>query len=81
MYDEWFEDCRNGVPPGVPITDLAGTLCSRCGMQGVRHEKQTNPKYTGLEAEYYDQFAGKAGIAFYREWIVGSGAQIMSFFG
>ncbi|CAH8770454.1 methyltransferase domain-containing protein [Paenibacillus dendritiformis] len=68
-YDEWYGDTRNGVPAGTPLEDLAGTLCSRCGMQGNRHEWQPNPKYAGQEAEYYDQFAGKAGIAFYRHWL------------
>lgn len=69
MYDEWYGDSRNGVPAGFPLSELAGSLCSRCGMQGTRHERQTGPLYTGLEAEYYDQFAGKAGIAFYRDWL------------
>lgn len=69
MYDEWYGDTRNGVPAGIPLEDLAGTLCSRCGMQGMRHEWQPSPKYEGQEAEYYDQFAGKAGIAFYRHWL------------
>ncbi|MBG9792115.1 hypothetical protein ABD76_06215 [Paenibacillus dendritiformis] len=69
MYDEWYGDTRNGVPAGTPLEDLAGTLCTNCGMQGNRHEMQPSPKYTGLEAEYYDQFAGKAGIAFYRHWL------------
>ncbi|MDG0876158.1 methyltransferase domain-containing protein [Paenibacillus thiaminolyticus] len=69
MYDEWYGDTRNGVPAGTPLEELAGTLCSRCGMQGNRHEWQPSPKYAGQEAEYYDQFAGKAGIAFYRHWL------------
>lgn len=68
-YDEWFGDSRNGVPAGIPLTELAGTLCSRCGMQGKRHERKTSPKYEGEEAAYFDQFAGKAGIAFYRNWL------------
>lgn len=69
MYDEWYGDTRNGVPAGTPIADLAGTLCSRCGIQGNRHERQPGPKYAGQEAEYYDQFAGKAGIGFYKNWL------------
>ncbi|BFH68429.1 hypothetical protein J27TS7_48420 [Paenibacillus dendritiformis] len=69
MYDEWHGDTRNGVPAGTPFEDLAGTLCSSCGMQGSRHQWQPGPKYAGQEAEYYDQFAGKAGIAFYRHWL------------
>ncbi|PAD78790.1 methyltransferase [Paenibacillus campinasensis] len=72
MYDEWNGDSRNGVPPGIPITKLAGTVCSRCGIQGVRHERQQSPKYEGDEAEYYDQFAGKAGVKFYKSWIKAS---------
>lgn len=71
-YDEWNGDARNGVPAGTPITKLAGTVCSRCGIQGVRHERQPSPKYEGDEADYYDQFAGKAGIAFYRNWLEAS---------
>lgn len=68
-YDEWNGDARNGVPAGTPMAKLAGTVCSRCGLQGVRHEPQPSPKYEGDEAEYYDQFAGKAGIDFYRNWL------------
>ncbi|MFB6363482.1 methyltransferase domain-containing protein [Paenibacillus elgii] len=74
IYDEWFGDCRNGVPAGVGIGALAGTVCSRCGMQGVRHEPRANAPYAGLEAELYDQFAGKAGIVFARDWIMGTAA-------
>ncbi len=69
QYDEWAGDSKNGVPPGTPMFQLAGTLCSTCGLQGIRHERQPNPSYQGMEAHYYDQFAGKAGIAFYRDWI------------
>ncbi|ASS77087.1 hypothetical protein CIG75_02555 [Tumebacillus algifaecis] len=69
MYDEWYGDSRNGIPAGTPLSELAGGLCSRCGMQGGRHERQASLLYTGMEAEYYDQFVGKAGIAFYRDWI------------
>ncbi|MEK8127978.1 class I SAM-dependent methyltransferase [Paenibacillus filicis] len=69
-YDEWFGDSRNGVPAGVPIGALAGTVCSRCGLQGVRHEPQANALYAGIEVELYDQFAGKAGIAFARDWVL-----------
>lgn len=68
-YDEWHGDPRNGVPAGTPLDAMAGTVCSRCGIQGIRHERQPSPKYEGLEAECYDQFAGKAGIAFYRDWL------------
>ncbi|NEW05920.1 methyltransferase domain-containing protein [Paenibacillus sp. SYP-B3998] len=68
-YDEWFGDSRNGVPAGTPLSVLAGTVCSRCGLQGVRHERQPSPKYAGQEAEYYDQFTGKAGISFYSDWL------------
>ncbi|MFM1652477.1 methyltransferase domain-containing protein [Brevibacillus sp. B_LB10_24] len=70
MYDEWFGDTRNGVPAGTPLAELAGSVCTRCGMQGRRHERQGTPLYAGLEAEYYDQFAGKGGIAFYRNWLL-----------
>jgi SAM-dependent methyltransferase len=69
LYDEWYGDTRNGVPIGTPIEDLAGSVCSRCGVQGVRHERQHGPKYAGQEADFYDQFAGKAGISFYRNWL------------
>lgn len=68
-YDPWHGDPRNGVPPGVPIDDLAGTVCSRCGLQGVRHQPQMNPKYSGLEATYYDHFAGKSGQSFFHSWL------------
>jgi ubiquinone/menaquinone biosynthesis C-methylase UbiE/rubredoxin len=68
-YDEWYGDTRNGVPSGVTLAQLAGSVCSRCGLQGTRHQRQPNPMYAGLEAEYYDQFAGKAGIAFYCKWL------------
>lgn len=68
-YDPWHGDPRNGVPPGVPPDDLAGTVCSRCGLQGVRHQPQMNPRYSGPEAAYYDHFAGKAGISFFRSWL------------
>ncbi|WP_232696045.1 class I SAM-dependent methyltransferase [Brevibacillus daliensis] len=70
MYDDWYGDSRNGVPAGISLPEIAGSLCSRCGMQGARHKKQASPFYTGMEAEYYDQFAGKAGIAFYRNWLL-----------
>ncbi|MBU5673137.1 methyltransferase domain-containing protein [Paenibacillus brevis] len=69
MYDEWNGDSRNGVPAGISMTALAGTVCSRCGIQGLRHERQPGPKYEEAEAQYYDQFAGKAGISFYRSWL------------
>ncbi|MEK5645631.1 hypothetical protein BK138_30065 [Paenibacillus rhizosphaerae] len=68
-YDEWSGDTRNGVPVGTSIEDLAGSVCSRCGIQGVRHERQRGPQYAGQEADFYDQFAGKAGLAFYRNWL------------
>jgi SAM-dependent methyltransferase len=74
-YDEWSGDTRNGVPAGTPIEDLAGTVCSRCGIQGIRHVRQYGPKYGELEAEYYDQFAGKAGLAFYKNWLEKSDEQ------
>ncbi|KZE41957.1 methylase [Brevibacillus parabrevis] len=70
-YDEWLGDTKNGVPPGVPFSHLAGSVCTTCGMQGEgRHLPLPEAKYIGLEATYYDQFAGKAGIAFYRNWLL-----------
>ncbi|ERN52970.1 methyltransferase domain-containing protein [Alkalihalophilus marmarensis] len=71
-YNEQHGDSKNGVPKGTPFAQLAGTLCSRCGMQGDRHIRQANPKYKGLEAQYYDLFAGKSGVAFFREWVLAS---------
>ncbi len=71
-YNEWHGDTKNGIPAGTPFWALAGSLCSRCGLQGERHIRQGNPKYAGFEAEYYDLFAGKGGIAFYRDWILQS---------
>ncbi|MEJ8547458.1 methyltransferase domain-containing protein [Brevibacillus borstelensis] len=68
-YDEWLGDSKNGVPPGIPFQRLAGSVCSTCGLSGGRHERLPSPRYKGLEAAYYDQFAGKAGIRFYRDWI------------
>lgn len=76
QYDEWAGDSKNGVPPGTPIIQLAGTLCSTCGLQGFRHERQPSPPYQGIEAAYYDQFAGKAGVAFYRDLIKGSTKEV-----
>ncbi|WP_400164105.1 methyltransferase domain-containing protein [Brevibacillus sp. TJ4] len=75
-YDEWVGDTKNGVEPGVPFSRLAGSVCSNCGLQGGRHEELDEIKYAGLEATYYDQFAGKAGIAFYRDWLLGFGDNI-----
>lgn len=75
-YDEWSGDARNGVPAGIPIEELAGTVCSRCGLQGERHEGQPNAIYKGLEADLFDQFAGKAGISFYRSWVEQSGEPV-----
>ena len=70
-YDEWLGDTKNGVPPGVPFPHLAGSVCTTCGMEGEgRHQPLSETKYAGLEATYYDQFAGKAGIAFYRDWLL-----------
>ncbi|WP_312117032.1 methyltransferase domain-containing protein [Brevibacillus reuszeri] len=70
-YDEWLGDTKNGVPPGVPFPHLAGSVCTTCGMKGEeRHQPLAETKYAGLEATYYDQFAGKAGIAFYRDWLL-----------
>lgn len=70
-YDEWLGDTKNGVPPRVPFFMLAGSVCTTCGMQGVgRHVRVPEAKYAGLEAAYYDQFAGKAGIVFYRDWLL-----------
>lgn len=60
---------KNGVPAGTPIAELAGTICSRCGLQGVRHQRQSSPRYEEAEADFYDQFAGKAGLAFYKQWL------------
>ncbi|KKX55917.1 methyltransferase domain-containing protein [Brevibacillus borstelensis] len=68
-YDEWLGDSKNGVPPGIPFQRLTGSVCSTCGLSGGRHERLPSPPYKGLEAAYYDQFAGKAGILFYRGWI------------
>lgn len=73
-YDEWLGDTKNGVMPGTPFSRLAGSVCTTCGMQGSgRHEILGESKYQGVEASYYDQFAGKAGIAFYRNWVLQSG--------
>ncbi|MED4585668.1 methyltransferase domain-containing protein [Brevibacillus choshinensis] len=70
-YDEWIGDTKNGVPPRVAFSKLAGSVCTTCGMQGEgRHLQVPEIKYSGLEAAYYDQFAGKAGIVFYREWLL-----------
>lgn len=70
-YDEWLGDTKNGVPPGVPFQHLAGSVCTTCGMQEEeRHLPLAETRYIGLEATYYDQFAGKAGIAFYRDWLL-----------
>lgn len=71
-YDEWIGDCKNGVPAGVPLHLLAGTICTRCGLQGERHQFQSVALYRGQEAEYYDQFAGKAGIHFFWDWVMQS---------
>ncbi|WP_332696840.1 methyltransferase domain-containing protein [Halalkalibacter lacteus] len=68
-YNELHGDPKNGIPENTPFYQLAGTLCSRCGLQGERHQKQPNPKYRSLEAEYYDFFVGKRGINFYRHWL------------
>jgi ubiquinone/menaquinone biosynthesis C-methylase UbiE/rubredoxin len=68
-YNELHGDPKNGIPENTPFYQLAGTLCSRCGLQGERHQKQPNPKYRSLEAEYYDYFVGKRGINFYRHWL------------
>ncbi|MGG1658771.1 methyltransferase domain-containing protein [Brevibacillus sp. NRS-1366] len=70
-YDEWLGDTKNGVPPWVPFPHLPGSVCTTCGMQGEeRHLPLAETKYAGLEATYYDQFAGKSGIAFYRDWLL-----------
>lgn len=75
QYDEWLGDCKNGVPPGVPLRCLAGTVCSRCGLQGERHQVQAVALYRSQEAEYYDHFAGKAGIHFFLNWVAQSKEQ------
>lgn len=67
IYDEWQGDVYNGVPKGVPLCDLAGSLCGKCAMQGERHAKQSAAPYKGMEAANYEIFAGKAGMAFYCE--------------
>lgn len=70
-YDEWLGDTKNGVPPGVPFAELAGSVCPDCGLdEEGRHLPVPEAKYTQLEATYYDQFAGKAGIVFYRDWLL-----------
>jgi rubredoxin len=69
LYDEWAGDVKNGVPKGTPLSSLAGTLCTTCGMEEERRKRLPNPSYSGLEAQYYDQFVGKVGIAFYRQFI------------
>jgi ubiquinone/menaquinone biosynthesis C-methylase UbiE/rubredoxin len=70
-YDEWLGDTKNGVPPGVPFPHLAGSVCTDCGMnEEGRHLPLPETKYTNVEATYYDQFAGKASIAFYRNWLL-----------
>lgn len=69
QYDERYGDSRNGIPKGTPFFQLAGSLCSRCGMQGERHKRRAATLYRGLEAENYDLFAGKSGIAFYKNWL------------
>ncbi|MEK3936651.1 methyltransferase domain-containing protein [Sporosarcina sp. FSL W7-1349] len=67
IYSEWFGDTRNGVPKGTSLHELAGSLCNRCGMQGERHVKELSAIYESMEADYYDQFAGKSGISFYTD--------------
>ncbi|USG63888.1 methyltransferase domain-containing protein [Brevibacillus ruminantium] len=69
-YDEWLGDSKNGVPPGISFERLAGSVCSTCGLTGGRHERLPGARYTGLEATYYDQFAGKTGLVFFRDWIL-----------
>ncbi|NRR01742.1 methyltransferase domain-containing protein [Brevibacillus sp. RS1.1] len=70
-YDEWLGDTKNGVPPGVPFPHLAGSVCTECEMnEEGRHLPLPETKYTNVEATYYDQFAGKASIAFYRNWLL-----------
>ncbi|MFS0554577.1 methyltransferase domain-containing protein [Brevibacillus sp. 179-C9.3 HS] len=70
-YDEWLGDTKNGVPPGVPFPHLAGSVCTDCGLdEEGRHLPLPETKYGHLEATYYDQFAGKASIAFYRNWLL-----------
>ncbi|MFC0558907.1 methyltransferase domain-containing protein [Halalkalibacter alkalisediminis] len=72
QYNEWHGDCKNGIPAETPYSALAGSLCQRCGLQGERHVRAANSKYTGLEAEYYDLFVGKGGQDLYRNWILRS---------
>ncbi|MBW5468581.1 methyltransferase domain-containing protein [Brevibacillus formosus] len=70
-YDEWLGDTKNGVPPGVPFPHLAGSVCTDCEMnEEGRHLPLPETKYTNVEATYYDQFARKASIAFYRNWLL-----------
>ncbi|WP_051556642.1 methyltransferase domain-containing protein [Alkalihalobacterium bogoriense] len=68
-YDEWHGDSKNGIPKQTQFSVLSGSLCSRCGMQGERHQRQRVTSYKGEEAKTYDMFAGKAGISFYMEWL------------
>ncbi|WP_203362767.1 methyltransferase domain-containing protein [Bacillus sp. REN10] len=65
IYDEWMGDTKNGIPKGTSLHELAGSLCNRCGMQGERHVKGPTAVYENMEADYYDQLAGKSGISFY----------------
>jgi len=70
-YDEWLGDSKNGVPPGVSLKRLAGSVCTTCGMREEgRHERMAEAIYSGDEALYYDQFAGKTGIVFYRDLLL-----------
>ncbi|MDR7318763.1 class I SAM-dependent methyltransferase [Brevibacillus nitrificans] len=47
-------------------------------MQGEgRHVVVPETKYAGLEATYYDQFAGKAGSVFYRDWLLQEPAPVL----
>ena len=69
IYNERAGDTKNGVPRGTSFHELAGSLCNRCGIQGERHVKEPTPIYASIEADYYDQFAGKSGITFYCDLI------------
>ncbi|MGM7635145.1 methyltransferase domain-containing protein [Bacillus sp. Hm123] len=75
IYDEWAGDTKNGVPKGTSLYELAGSLCNRCGLQGERHLKEPTAVYENMEADYYDQFAGKSGVSFYCDFLANGDPQ------